>query len=71
MHGKSAKVGTPLHHSIGYILSSTTLALSLMAIAYLSNNNYSSSSTSTTISNINMVYHYAVCIIQCTVLTNC
>ena len=71
MHGKSAKVGMPLHHLIGYILSSTSLALSLMAIACLSTDNYSGSSTSTTIYSTNTMYHYDVHITQCTVLTNC
>ena len=70
VHGKSAKVGMPLHHLIGYILSSTSLALSLMAIACLSTNNCSGSSTSTMICGTNAVYCYAVHITQCTVLTN-
>ena len=71
VHGKSAKVGMPLRHLIGYILSSTSLALSLMAIACLSTNNCSGSSTSTMICGTNAVYCYAVHITQCTVLTNC
>ena len=65
------KVGMPLRYSIGYILSSTSLALGLMAIACLSTNNFSGSSTSTTIHGTNVEYHYAVCITQCAVLKNC